>query len=154
MNTLTISGLEGGASTVSVTAQYNPKELGVEQVIAWRAVKWDGPSYDSVAAASRTMSFELMFDGIESGTPIEETVAALHKLSDVDAKLKRPPKVKVAWGAAGAPGMMPPFEGIIDSLGCTYTMFQEDGTPVRATISLKLIAARKAVARKRSRRRS
>src|SRR5262245_51371620 len=115
MNRLTISGLEARAAGVTVTAQYNPKELGVEQSVPWRTAKWEGPDLDSVTPAPRTMSFELMFDTFESGTPIQETVASLHKLTGVDAALKRPSKVKVAWG--DAPGTLPAFEGVIESIG-------------------------------------
>ena len=142
MNKLTISGLEGVASGLNVVAQYNPKEMGVEQVIDWRTARWEGPDLDAVKMAPRTMSFELMFDTFESGTPIQETVASLHKLSGVDAGLKRPSKVKVVWGA-DAPGTLPAFEGVIESIGVKYTMFNADGVPLRATVSLRIIEARK-----------
>ena len=140
MQLLTINGLEGGASGINVSAQYNPKELGVEQVIDWRTAKWEGPDLDSVAAAPRTMSFELMFDTLESGTPIQHTVAALHKLSGVDIALKRPAKVKVVWGAEGTRGVVPAFEGVIESIGVKYTMFNADGVPLRATVGIRVIA--------------
>ncbi len=143
MNKLMISGLEGRASGVNVIAQYNPKELGVEQVIAWRTVKWEGPDLDSAMAAPKTMSFELMFDSLESGTPIQDTVVTLLTLTNIDAALKRPSRVKVAWGTNGASDVMPAFEGVIESIGVKYTMFDGDGVPLRATISLRLIEARK-----------
>jgi hypothetical protein len=152
MNMLTIRGLEGSMSGVEVTAQYNPKEVGVEQFIPWRTAKWEGPDFDSMTVAPRTMSFELMFDTLESGTPIQGTVDTIHKLSGVDATLKRPSKVRVAWGA-GAPGALPAFEGVIESVGVKYTMFNADGTPLRATVGLRVIEARKVsiAAKKKSR---
>jgi hypothetical protein len=64
-------------------------------------------------------------------------------LSDVDASLKRPPKVKVVWGAEGAPGTIPPFDAVIESVGIKYTMFDGNGRPLRATVRLGFKQARK-----------
>ncbi len=89
------------------------------------------------------MSFELLFDSFESGSPIQDTIGTLQALSDVDAGLKRPPKVKVVWGAEGAPGMIPKFEGVVESMNVKYTMFDSNGMPLRATVSVRLIEARK-----------
>ena len=50
-------------------------------------------------------------------TSIQDEIDRLHSLSDVDASLKRPPKVKVVWGAEGAPGTIPTFEAVIESVG-------------------------------------
>ena len=61
----------------------------------------------------------------------------LHRLSDVDSSLKRPPKVKVICGVEGAAGTIPPFEGVIQSLTIKYVMLDGNGLPLRATVGLK-----------------
>jgi hypothetical protein len=84
-----------------------------------------------------------MFDAVESRSHIQDQIDALQRLSDIDSGLKRPPKVKVVWGAEGAPGMMPTFEGVIESVGVKYTMFDASGMPLRATVTLRFVEARK-----------
>jgi hypothetical protein len=89
------------------------------------------------------MSFELMFDGVESGPPIQDRIDMLQRLSDVDARLERPPRVKVTWGAERAPGRLPAFEAVIASIGVKYTMFDANGMAVRATVRMEFLEARK-----------
>ena len=59
---LTIIGLENG---VTVTAMFNPKELGVNKSVPWtkhKDSKSDQPSVEFSSAEGRSMDFELMFD--------------------------------------------------------------------------------------------
>ena len=89
------------------------------------------------------MSFELLFDGFESGASIQGEIDKLQQLSDIDPGLKRPPKVKVVWGAEGAPGTIPKFEAVVESMGIRYTMFDGNGRPLRATVRMGFKQARK-----------
>jgi contractile injection system tube protein len=141
---LRIIGLEGGTSGVTVEAQFNPKEISVDKSVPWQNQKAQAPGdLEFSAAEPMTMACELMFDGFESGRSIQNEIDALHSLSDVDASLKRPPKVKVVWGAEGAPGTIPTFEAVIESVGIKYTMFDGNGRPLRATVRLGFKQARK-----------
>jgi hypothetical protein len=88
------------------------------------------------------MSCELLFDASQSGGPIQNEIDKLQRLSDVDQALKRPPKVKVVWGAEGAAGMMPKFEAVIESIGIKYTMFDGNGMPLKATVRMGFRQAR------------
>ena len=45
---------------------------------------------------------------------------------------KRPAQVMITWGG------LPEFEGVIESIGAKYTMFLPSGTPVRATVTVKM----------------
>ena len=49
------------------------------------------------------------------------------------------PRVKVVWA-----GGLPPFEGVIESVGTKYTMFSDKGFPVRATCNVKIKEASRA----------
>ena len=84
-----------------------------------------------------------MFDGFESGVSIQGDIDKLQRLSDIDPGLKRPPRVKVVWGAEGAPGMIPKFEAVVESMGIKYTMFDGNGMPLRATVKMGFKQARK-----------
>ena len=143
MNKLTIVGLEGGVSGVTVEVQFNPKEIAVDKSIPWQQQKTAGPGDLAFSSADpQTMSCELLFDASQSGGPIQNEIDKLQRLSDVDQALKRPPKVKVVWGAEGAAGMMPKFEAVIESIGIKYTMFDGNGMPLKATVRMGFRQAR------------
>jgi hypothetical protein len=80
---------------------------------------------------------------IESGALIQMEIEKLHRLSDVDPGLKRPPKVKVVRGAEGAADTIPTFEAVVESMGVKYTMFDGNGKALRATIKTRFKQARK-----------
>ena len=144
MDKLRIVGLEGGASSVTVEAQFNPKEIAFDKSVPWQRQKAQGPGdLEFSGAEPMTMSCELMFDGFETRLSIQDEIDRLHSLSDVDSSLKRPPKVKVVWGAEGVPGTIPTFEAVIESVGIKYTMFDGNGRPLRATVRLGLKQARR-----------
>ncbi len=133
---LSIYSLEG--TRMVVTAMYNPKELQVDKFVPWMKAptsKGDRPSLEFSSADGRVMSFELMFDGYETGTNVHTSfVENLMKLAYVQdpngpEDKKRPPKVAVKWGE----GKLPEFQGVIESVSAKYTLFLPDGTPVRAS---------------------
>lgn len=148
---VTIIGLDNG---VTVTAQYNPKELSVDKSIPWskhKDSKSDQPHMEFSGAEGRSMSFELMFDTYETATDVHAThVAPLLSLAMVmdpngAEDKKRPTRVKVIWGA----GVLPAFEGVIESVGTKYTMFLPSGMPVRATCTVKIKEASRASFKKK-----
>ncbi len=80
-----------------------------------------------------------MFDTYETKDNVyEKFIRSLENLTLVDPALDRPPMVKVVWGQANG---LPAFSGVVDSMSTKYTMFMPDGTPVRATASLKMKSA-------------
>jgi hypothetical protein len=140
---------------LGVEAQYNPKELTIDHSIPWQAaknIKGHEPSLEFAGGDGRSLSFELLFDGFESGQSVEQAVQDLTKLarvrkpeSTVD-ELRRPHKVAVVWGAGSSDSStdyVPPFRGVIESVQTKYTMFLPNGTPVRATCQVKIKEAAK-----------
>ena len=132
---------------VGVEAQYNPKELSLDMSVPWQApqnAKGKHPDLEFAGNDTRSLSFELLFDGFEGGQSVEQAVQALTLMARVrdpessdDEKL-RPHKVAVAWGTSGDGGYIPPFRGVIESIQTKYTMFKPNGTPVRATCQVKV----------------
>jgi hypothetical protein len=146
---LTIFGLDKpGPGSPAVTAQYNPKELGVDKSVPWQKAPTstgDQPELQFTSAEGRSMSFELFFDGYEKGENVHKKyVEPLLELAMVmkpegKEEEKRPTRVRITWG-----GGLPDFEGVIESIGTKYTMFLPDGVPVRATCSVKVKEASRA----------
>jgi hypothetical protein len=142
---LTIIGLDNG---VTVVAAWNPKEVAVDKSVPWTKSpesKSDQPEMQFSSGEGRSMSFELFFDTYEMGTDVHALhVAPLLQLAmvmdpDGAEDKKRPTRVKVLWGTT-----LPPFEGVIESIGTKYTMFLPTGIPVRATCTVKVKEANKA----------
>ena len=131
----TFKPLEGSHSAVEV--QFNPKELSVDKSVPWTKTKKStesSPELEFTAAEPRTLTVELMFDLFEQkGDVSEKYVAPLLKLAEVDRMQKepRPPLVLFQWGRFT-------FKGAIASVNVKYTMFAEDGTPLRATANVKM----------------
>lgn len=65
---------------------------------------------------------------------ITKDVKDLEKLTLSKPNLHRPPKCRFEWSSFS-------FQGYVSSFNATYTMFLEDGTPVRAKVSLTIIGA-------------
>lgn len=136
---LTLIGLETGVTAV---AQFNPKEITLEKAVPWTkspTSTGDQPELQFTSATGRVMSFELTFDTYESRQDVHTTylsrlfaLASVMEPSGPEDK-RRPPRVKVVWGASGLV-----FEGVIEQLSTRYTAFLPTGVPVRATCSIKL----------------
>lgn len=137
MARLQIIALEGQHEGETLKAQLNPKEIVLDQALPWQQQPKKGPA-DLVfeRAEPVQMSFELLFDELETAASIQPQIDKLHRFSSVDPVLHRPPKVKVAFGSAA--GAMPTFDAVIISISVRYLLFAENGIPVRATADLKL----------------
>jgi hypothetical protein len=125
-----------------VEAQFNPKEVSIDKNVPWnkhKNPKGDVPQLEFTNAENRTLSLELFFDAYEGkGASVVAQVEELTNMTKIRPdqdkdKEKHPPLVMVSWGSN-----FPSFTGVIESLGIKYTMFREDGTPVRATCTLKI----------------
>jgi hypothetical protein len=142
---LSISGIESG---VVFTAQTNPREIQVDKAVLWQKAptsRSDQPELQSTGADGRSMSFDLTFDTSPTGVDVYNTwltkLVTLSMIMDLNGpeEKRRPSRVKVQWGS---PAIL--FEGVIDSIGIKYTQFLQDGTPVKATCSVKLKEASRA----------
>jgi Contractile injection system tube protein len=143
------------ATDLTVEAQYNPGTLEVSQNVPWKkpdaASKTGGTgsaaqksdrndvTLEFTGAEGRSISLELLFDGVEQKTSVKGQVEKLEKLAAVQEagsstpEKRRPHHCVVVWA-----NVLPRFKCVIESLTTKYTMFALDGTPLRATCTLKL----------------
>lgn len=142
-----------------ITAQYNPKEVGINKTVQWQKhkdSKADQPHLEFAGADGRSLDLELTFDGYEAKKNVHtEYVDKLIQLSlaQIEASdkkgkedQKRPHMILLTWGQGSK---LPDFRGVIESVNTKYTMFLADGTPVRATCQVKLKEADKASFKKK-----
>jgi hypothetical protein len=118
-----------------VTFHFNPSEMSINKSSPWDGhgnSGQDPPNLEFTQGRPHSLSLELFFDGFETQTNMSSIVSQLEKFVVRD-DAKRPPKIVFTWG-----NTMPAFEGVIGSIEAKYTMFLEDGTPCRATVTLQL----------------
>lgn len=129
-----IKNLDSGEE---ISAYFNPKEIGIDKNVPWnkhKDSKADKPILEFTDADPAELSLELLFDTFEPRTSVyQEYIEKLEKLVKVDEAKKRPPMVLFLWGTH-----FPKFMGVVSTLGVKYTMFLPDGTPVRATVTMKI----------------
>ena len=152
---LTIGSLDEAG--LNVSAQYNPKELQVDQNVPWKkpeaATKTGSQTggggsspleVEFTGAEGRSMTIEMLFDGYEPdggrAVNVRDEVDKLTRLATVrepdsnDEQKRRPHHCVIAWGSRG----LPKFECVIESLSTKYSMFSSEGEPLRATCTVKL----------------
>lgn len=136
--------------TLTVVAQFNPKELQVDKQIAWKEPpRIQGSHPGSVeedplelpSAPTRSMNLELLFDGFEDQRSVQPQIDVLEELSSIrdpgakEAFLRRAHHCVLAWGSTDGARR---FRCVIESLATKVTMFSPQGEPLRATCTMKL----------------
>jgi hypothetical protein len=135
-DTLTKANISSSEAGINMDVYFNPKELQVDKTIPWNEHKnteGNDSTLEFTNSKPKEMNMELMFDGFEDETDVyDEYISQIETLTMVDDSLKRPPMCLFTWGSA-----LPTFQGVIESMSVKYTLFLPDGTPVRATVTLK-----------------
>jgi nucleoid-associated protein YgaU len=159
LHKLTIYYEQGGApGQGSIEALFNPSEISLIRSAKWEQQQTVGQSTASVeqefrSVAAETFSIELFFDTYESrsaamtgaraaatflpaslipgreATDVRQYTDQIAQLVEVDAELHRPPVCDLRWGVFDI------FTGVLTTLQQRFTLFLDDGTPVRATLT-------------------
>jgi nucleoid-associated protein YgaU len=131
----------------SVRCYFNPKEYSFAKSNSWKVEQKAGHNVPQVTFGGgqpATLQMELLFDtytlGRRGGAAVDvrrEYTDKLWKLMLVDKALQdpkskkaRPPKVRFQWGKAWS------FVAVVTSLQQKFTLFDADGTPVRAAVTI------------------
>lgn len=136
----------GGAQLASLRGtikfQFNPKELSIQKSAKWErkssrnSKKASPPEFKGADPCKLTL--EMFFDAsdTELGSvvqPVEELFSLCVPTDDSVANNKAtPPLVQLNWGAIVS------FPAFITSVQAKYTLFAQDGTPIRATCSVSM----------------
>jgi hypothetical protein len=141
-----IETFDGEGPKIKVEFCFNPKEYSISKQNTWNKDAEDGKS-DSMklkfaGGNPKQMKLQLFFDTFEAGKDVrKEYTDNLFKMMEVNTDLPKdhpkdakgqPPKCEVIWGRFFS------YVCYIESLSVQYTLFLEDGTPVRATCDLQL----------------
>jgi hypothetical protein len=118
-----------------IEVPFNPSEYSVDKSNSFSEATIPGlgsPIIQFTSGNTKTLSLELLLDtqAYDDGEDIRRKyIDKLEKLVEIDGELHAPPPCKVIWGTFE-------FVGVLDSLGKRYVLFLDDGTPVRARVTL------------------
>jgi nucleoid-associated protein YgaU len=117
-----------------IVALFNPNQIAVVKQANWRllpANQRDTPAAQFTYGDPATLTIDLFFDTFESRADVRrrhtDRITALMTV-ERHGHFHRPPICQLAWGT---PGVF--FQGVLHNLNQRFTLFLEDGTPVRAT---------------------
>ncbi|MEE4218648.1 MAG: LysM peptidoglycan-binding domain-containing protein [Xanthomonadales bacterium] len=120
----------------AISALFNPNKLTFSKAVGWQAqnaAQRDVPELQFTNAEPRTLSVDLFFDTYNSGDvqkkDVRDDTSKLLHLCTVETHgdKHRPPVCRLSWGSVGVF-----FQGVLERLEQQFTLFMEDGTPVRA----------------------
>ena len=133
----------GGVGNLGeVKFQFNPDQFTVTKTAAWRNKPGKGAKQASMpeftGSEPRSMSVDIFLDA--AGPPVRNIVADVNLLfscctpaaESLTKNRPSPPFVLFGWGSTMQ------FEAYVQSVSVKYTMFKQDGTPIRATATLDL----------------
>jgi nucleoid-associated protein YgaU len=131
----------GGEELGRVTFAYNPKEFSYTKSAQWQrkaakgAKKAAMPEFQGPSPMSLTV--ELFLDGYESGEDVSADIETLNSCcqpmeDSVQSKKPTPPWVIFGWGSKVH------LTAVVKSVAVKYTMFDTDGTPLRATCTVTM----------------
>ncbi|MBF9031840.1 LysM peptidoglycan-binding domain-containing protein [Rhodobacterales bacterium HKCCE3408] len=130
----TITILEGRNKNQDITVHFNPTEYAVEYGATFQETPVPGlsnPILQFVNGAAEMLSMDLLFDTWTDGggRDVSEDTAEFVKMLQIDGDTHAPPRVEFKWGVFR-------FKAVVEKISQRFTMFQGDGTPVRATLNV------------------
>ena len=115
---------------------FNPSELSTTKTVPWsrHSVKGtDSPEAQFTQGGEQRLTMELLFDTYETQEDVfEKYTQKIAQLTEIKAQLKRPSLCRFTWGKHS-------FPCFLESYTTRYTMFLEDGKPVRAVMNVSLV---------------
>ena len=129
-----IQATAGKFSNVQVKVMFNPAEYSLEKGNQFASAPLPGlsnPVFSWVSGDADTLTMELFFDTYtnKGRSDVRDETDKIARLLEIDPNLHAPPPVKFFWGKLE-------FNAIIERLSQRFTMFNEDGVPVRATLNV------------------
>lgn len=127
--------VEGKSEADKIVALFNPNLITIQKSVNWRvapATGRDSPDMQFTHGDPATLKVDLFFDTYETGANVTDLTGRIYDLTTVEkhGDIHRPPICTLSWGNFHAL-----FEGVLEDLTQRFTLFLEDGTPVRATLN-------------------
>lgn len=137
-------GAKPGGQIAQLKLQFNPNTLQLQKTNEWRRtpsrMAEESALPEFVGSGPRTLSLEVFLDATAThDNSVEQAVEKLLKAcvptpASLGRKKPASPWVRFEWGTARTTS----FYGVVMSVAATYTLFDVDGKPLRATCALSI----------------
>ncbi|WP_314744228.1 LysM peptidoglycan-binding domain-containing protein [Treponema lecithinolyticum] len=111
---------------------FNPKEYVIEKKTPWaeqNVFGMDSPPVQFTIGERKRLSMELFFDTSEEKSDVRSYTSKMEELMVVNAQEHRPPLLRFSWGTLS-------FDCVLEDMVQRYTLFTNDGTPLRAILKV------------------
>ena len=133
----TIDILQGSRAGERIKVLFNPAEYTIERANAYKSTSipgLSGPLLHFINGEADVLSMELFLDDYtDKPKPgeksVKERLDVIASLLEIDRDLHAPPPVQFIWGTLT-------LTAIIEKLSRKITLFQPEGIPARATITV------------------
>ncbi|WP_435158791.1 CIS tube protein [Haladaptatus sp. DFWS20] len=126
--------LSGTQAGTAIPVMFNPTEYSIEKGVSYAQQSPPGrgaPLTQFVSGESETLSMELFFDTHDDeATDVRYYTELIDSLLTIDTELHAPPVCKFVWGS------LVDFESVLESASKQFTMFDRNGLPVRARVTV------------------
>ena len=115
-----------------ISVMFNPAEYTFDVANSFAEIGIPGlrtPPVQYVRGNARTLKMELFFDTYELGADVRAATLRFTTLLDPEPTTQAPPILLFNWGGFS-------LQCVLESASQRFTMFVEDGTPVRATLNV------------------
>jgi hypothetical protein len=124
--------IDGPGEPIKVS--FNPAEYSLQKGNQFSSIPLPGlsnPVLSFVNGDAEVLTMDLFFDTYtdKGSSDVREETGKVEALLDIHPKLHAPPPVLFVWGGLR-------FKAVIERLSQRFTMFREDGVPVRATLNV------------------
>lgn len=133
----------------SIEVLFNPNSYTVTKTVTWSSPgsgsegnarsnsQVNAPTISFGGGGSRHLAMDLFFDVTEGGPGARDVRSLTDKivaLTRIDPAQGQPPVCEAMWGSETTKDF--PFIGVIGSLTQKFTLFNENGSPVRAVLTV------------------
>jgi hypothetical protein len=117
-----------------LTVLFNPAEYSLQKGNQFSNTPLPGlsnPVASFVSGDADVLTMELFFDTYTDlrSSDVRDETSKIANLLEIDPEIHAPPPIRFVWGPLR-------FKAVLERLTQRFTMFREDGVPVRATLNV------------------
>lgn len=143
-----IRPINGCCKDQEIKVLFNPAEYSIEKGNTFQSTSLPGlstPVTQFVTGNADTLTMDLYFDTYTKSSrhpkvvqreDVRNYTRKITNLMEIDPTLHAPPIVEFTWGPPIGTPKSEQFKAIIERVSQKFTYFLDDGTPVRATLSV------------------
>ena len=131
--------IEVDGEPTPIDCWFNPTEYSISKTNLWEFKAAPGtalPPAQFAGGMPRELTVDLLFDASDTNKDVRDVTNQLLKMMELGAG-GRPPMITFIWGQTNS------FKAVAQTMSLRYTLFRQDGSPIRAHASLRLAQADK-----------